>query len=409
MSQYPEQRKEKKIILSNLLLSNVGCEIILRGTIAFLIKSLPDYDLKFYIPSYQVDYDKELVADLDNIEIIPMLTWKKYFRGILRKFGLFTKYWSPRFESKYFKQADLFVSVGGDIYTMFGDQLPQDWLGYEHYATKHNIPSIIFGANMERFEILSDSDRKDLIDHLKRFKYIMARDNGTKSYLYKHAVKENAYLFPDPIFSLRTKTTFIRNEIRTVGINFTPIMLREYGDGIADRYAQLIVELVDKGYNIRMIPHVYSVDRNIGIDDALAMKMLFSKLPHKYHNKVSEFKGCCSFNSIQKEIQKIDLFIGARMHGCLNSLTLGKAVIFLAYSSKAYTMVETLKNETPFEKVKQSYIALSAEKLTINQIEELISSHNHWAQCGNDTTIIDTEQYLVNLGVRQEVASIFKA
>jgi colanic acid/amylovoran biosynthesis protein len=401
-------KPEKKILISNLLLSNVGCEIILRGTISFLENSLSDYRLKFYIPSYQIDYDKSLVSDLENVQVIQMVSWKRYWRAILKNSGNFFKYWSPRFESKYFKQADMFVSVGGDIYTMFGNQLPEDWLGYENYATKHNIPSIMFGANMERFEILSGSDRKNLIDHLKRFKYIMARDNGTKEYLAKHSVETNTFLFPDPVFSLRTKTTFIRNKIQTIGINFTPIMLREYGVGIANSYAKLIVELLDKGYSIRLIPHVYSVDGNKGIDDALAMKMLLSKLPHEYRDKVSEFKGSCSFNSIQKEIHKIDLFIGARMHGCLNSLTLGKAVIFLAYSSKAYTMVETLKNETPFDEVKQSFIALSAEKLTISQIEELIYSHNHWAQSDKISTIIDTERYLDNLGVRQKVADIFK-
>lgn len=387
----------KTVILSNLLLTNVGCEIILRGTIAFITKVFPNENIKFYFPSYQVDYDKVLMSDLANVEVIPMLESKKYIRGIARKLGIFNKFWTPRFDSKYFKKADIFISVGGDIYTMFGNCLPEDWIGHEQYATKHNIPSLMFGANMERFEILSKDKRTLLLEHLSRFEMLLVRDENTKKYLNKHNIDNNVVMFPDPIFSLREMTYFKRSLIKSIAINFTPILLRDYGDNIAVLYANLVSDLIRFGYKVTLLPHVTSLDKNPKLDDNKAIEVLLSKLSEDDKNKVEVFKEKISYSSISNKIDEVDLFIGARMHGCLNSLTLGKAVIFLAYSSKAFTMVETLKEFTPFSKVSDSYIAIKANEVNADFVTKFIEERDRWALNSKDPIIIDTQSYLNEL------------
>ena len=401
------KKENKTVILSNLLLSNVGCEIILRGTIAFLEKRLSNYQLNFIIPSYQYEYDSRLLSDITNVRVVPMIKWKRYIRGALIKLGLFTKYWTPRFESKHFKNSDLFVSVGGDIYTMFSNKLPEDWIGYESFATKNNIPSLMFGANMEKFEIVSKSDQVKLIEHLKRFESIFVRDFATKKYLESYSVKSNVSMFPDPIFSLRRQTQFDKKRIRSIGINFTPILIRDYGDEIVDKYACLITSLIEQGYSISLIPHVYSTTNNDSIDDKKAMDLVLEKISSKYRNGIEVFSEVCTLKSVEKKISEIDLFIGARMHGCLNSLTLGKSVIFLAYSSKAHTMVETLSSETPFKSASMCYTAIDAEKINVDEVNGFIRRHDEWVDSDGEAVVVNTEEYLDSLQVDSIVSNIF--
>ena len=93
--------------------------------------------------------------------------------------------------------------MGGDIYTMSGNKLPRDWLGYEKYASSRGIPSVMFGANMEKFEVLSSLEITNLISHLNKFSLITVRDQKTLEYLAGYNVKNNTIFFPDPIFMLR--------------------------------------------------------------------------------------------------------------------------------------------------------------------------------------------------------------
>lgn len=394
----------KRILLSYLQLSNIGCEIIMRGTIAFLRNRFPHEKLEFIVPSYHVKRDRELLSDIEGVRIIPMLKRKRVIRGILRKLGLFPKIWTPRFSSFEFRNTDLFVSVGGDIYTMFGKSLPLDWIGYEKYATKHGIPSIMFGANMERFEILSNTDRATLLEHLKRFKAIVVRDLGTVDYLSSMGIKDNVAFHPDPCFLLHPDPVFRRTPVQKIAINYSPIIWREFGEVGLQRFKALTEGLVASGYEVRFVPHVYSSDDNEGLSDPHALKRLHGILTPEVRAKVNMVEPPYSFKTIEHEISKADLFIGGRMHGCLNALTQGKAVCFVGYSKKVLTMVNWLSTDSPYSIVANSYGAVPADQLDLNWVEQLISAHDGWAASGPDVKI-DMETYLAGLTARSFVSS----
>lgn len=358
----------KKIIFSYQLLSNIGCEIIIRGSIAFLTRAYQNYNLQFFVSSYHVERDRDLLSDLPNVTIIPMLEWKRIARGVLIKTKLNRFFWTPRFASKYFKNADLFVSVGGDIYTMFGNKLPRDWLGYERYATRHGIPSIMFGANMERFEILNEAERNELRAHLKRFKVIAVRDVGTQEYLKKFGITENVEVFPDPIFSLRPKTLLHTGPVKRVGVNISPILLRDYGPEIIKHYADIVTALVGHGYDVHLIPHVYASDRNPSLDDRLTLQELYAGLPDEVQDKTELYDGAMSFTDMAREIATVDAFVGARMHACLNAVTQGKPTFFLGYSSKAATMTSWLTESSPFSVFKSGIATKMADEVSVEDI-----------------------------------------
>ncbi|MDO6586985.1 polysaccharide pyruvyl transferase family protein [Salipiger sp. 1_MG-2023] len=399
----------KRIVFSFQLLTNIGCEIIIRGSIAFLKRAYPDHDLTFVVSSYHPERDRALLADVSGVRVVPMLERKRYVRGVLRKTGLFISHWTPRFASSEFKSADLFCSVGGDIYTMFGDALPEDWLGYESYATRHGIPAIMFGANMERFEVLSEAHRAQLLDHLKRFRLLVARDKGTADYLAGHGIADNVAIFPDPIFSLRPKTVFERRKVHRIGINFTPFLLEKFGDGIVERYARITEGLVRQGYEVSLVPHVSSPDGRGTQHDPRTLDQLHAALAPDIAAKVQVWRGEMSFASISQMLFELDMFVGARMHGCLSSLTLGKPVFFVGYSRKAKTMVDWLKSASPFADMAQSFCVKDGDKVELSDIEALIADHDAWSAAGDTPVTVDTRGWLDGLPLWQKMPDLSKA
>ncbi|GGH63440.1 hypothetical protein GVY41_19440 [Frigidibacter albus] len=396
---------KKTVLFSYQQLSNVGCEIIIRGTVAFLTRTFPQHDLEFVVSSYNPERDRALLADVPSVTVVPMQGWKRYLRGLLQKTGLFDSHWVPRFATSEFRRADLFCSVGGDIYTMFGNSIPHDWLGYENFASRHGIPSIMFGANMERFEVVPEADRKKLIDHLKRFKVLAVRDAGTVEYLGSHGVSDNVTLHPDPCFCLRPVTTFERRPIRRIAINFTPILIRDFGAPVVERFARIVEALVGKGYEISFVPHVYSSEDLPSLSDPDALARLYAALSPEVQAQVKRFEGPISFATVAAALREIDLFVGGRMHGCLNSLTLGKAVCFVGYSRKVRTMVDWLASESPFSVMSRSYGAVPADEIDVGWLEQLIAAHDIWAAADpGGKVVIDTQAYLDGLTARARVA-----
>jgi polysaccharide pyruvyl transferase WcaK-like protein len=366
-------KKTKTIIFSYQQLSNVGCEIIIRGSIAFLQRAFPDEKLNFCIASYDPRRDRKILDDLDCVTVVPMQSWKRYVRGFLVKTGLDKWFWTPRFAGSYFKSADLFVSVGGDIYTMPGGVMPRDWLGWERFATRHRIPSIMFGANMEKIEVLSAKQRSELIDHFKRFKLLIVRDTATLDYLKGHGISENTAFFPDPIYSLRSICQLRSGKVETIGLNVSPYLLRDPSLRIFERISKIVERLVADGYSIRLIPHVYSSDRDARLDDRLCLKQLHEMLEEPTRAAVQIYDGPMSLRDLGHEISQTDLFIGARMHSCLNAVTLGIPTFFLAYSKKAGAMVSWLR-EGPLQSAPDFIDYAPSESVTLEQIRSLIKS-----------------------------------
>lgn len=366
-------KPKKTIIFSHLQLSNVGCEIIIRGTIRFLGRALRGYDLRFIVSSYTPERDREIMSDLPHVEVIPMLSWKRYLRAILRQTKRFDRYWSPRFSSGAFARSNLFVSVGGDIYTIFDGRLPDDWMGYEEFATRHRIPSIMFGANMEKFELLSPEERKLLIAHLDRFRLLAVRDRKTESYLATHGVTAPVVVYPDPVFTLRPNTVVRPGKIRRIGLNLSPLAVEKFGAGIVDTYVGIVSELARAGYAFDFIPHVYSSDGDAGLDDRVVLHQIYAKVDPALQGSIRLRDEALGFKKVSSALSEVDLVIAARMHCGLNALTLGKAVYFLEYSVKAKAMLDWATTETPYAAARDAYATVPANALTLAGVKELIT------------------------------------
>ena len=399
-------KPRKTVMFSYLQLSNVGCEIIIRGSIKFLERALPQYELHYIVSSYFADRDRALLADIPTLEVVPMLKWKRYLRAILRQTQRFDRLWSPRFSSAAFRRSDLFVSVGGDIYTIFDGRLPDDWMGYEHFATSHGIPSIMFGANMEKFEILSQAKRDLLVTHLDRFKLLAVRDRATETYLAKHKVTSPVEVYPDPVYSLRPSSVVRPGKVRRIGLNLSPLAVEKFGPGIIGTYAGVVSDLIHAGYEFDFIPHVYSSDGDTGLDDRFTLKQVYEQVDPALRGAIRLREDALGFAKVSDAIREVDLMIAARMHCCLNALTLGKAVYFLEYSAKAKTMLDWLVSETPYGTVADAYATIPADAIKLDDVTRLIAAFEKLAQTKGDAIPVDLEPQLAASPIWRAMGSL---
>ncbi len=343
----------QNILLTDLNSSNIGCEIIIRGTIKFLREN---YNPKtnIILPTKTKKHDEMLFSDISNIQFEQTSLLKTFRRFLLRKIDKFISHYTPRISSDKFLLSTLVVSIGGDIYDL-RKIIPVDQIGYELYATRHNIPIIMYGANMEGIENLTDKNRALIMLHLKRFQKIFVRDPETVVYLDKIGIKENIFFYPDPIFQLRPYINFrLPPQIKNIGINFSPFMLKlesEKKEILLKNFASNIEKLIQSGFNITLFPHVCHENRNPNLDDRESIKTLINYIKPEFKYKVKVIDDKLNLGSVTSEIKNFDLVIGARMHACLNSFTSGVSTIFIAYGKKAHSMVKWIKNESIFYNV----------------------------------------------------------
>ena len=104
--------------------------------------------------------------------------------------------------------------------------------------------------------------------------------------------------------------------------------MRDYGKSILVKFADIITKLVDRGYEVKLLPHVYSTDEDARLDDRIILRDLHNMLTSEVASNTSIYDGNVSLADITREIISTDLFIGGRMHSCLNAITLGKPTLF---------------------------------------------------------------------------------
>lgn len=286
------------------------------------------------------------MSDVTVVKVVPMLLRKKLLRGALTKSGRFLSNWTPRFASRHFRDADFFVSVGGDIYTVFDGDLPMDWIGYETYATKLGIPSVMLGANMENFGVLGQEKLDTLLSHLKRFRLIAVRDQRTAEYLATYFIRDNVVVLPDPVFALRPKAVFRPKKLERIGVNLSGLAAESDQEIVAE-YVALVETLLSAGRKVLLVPHVYSPQGAGTMEDSAMLRTVASMVREDLRRHLSLYEGEITFEKISEVIGSVDALVGARMHACLNALTQGKPTLFLAYSGKASSMTDWLRS-TPY-------------------------------------------------------------
>ena len=139
------------------MLSNLGCEGILRGTIRILRGALGE-DLVVRTPCFDLEADRKRLADIEGLELfaaskirlgLGILAHKMHLPDTMRPM------WSSMSRilgaGVLGTGADAMLLVGGDVYVDCGTLMRWDYLKMEMLCTKRRVPFAVWGANFETF------------------------------------------------------------------------------------------------------------------------------------------------------------------------------------------------------------------------------------------------------------------
>ena len=153
---------------------------------------------------------------------------------------------------------------------------------------------------------------------------LTVRDPDSQKFLRNQEV--NCFLVPDVAFAFnKIKSAPLRSQIN-IGVNASPFIQKH-----VNAYVNLVNILIERGYNVYLIPHVVS-DRKR--DDRLVLLQVWRKLKKENQHNVTVYLGN-NFQTIKNLIDKCHIWVGSRFHSVIYALGRGIPSICIGYSDKS--------------------------------------------------------------------------
>lgn len=320
---------------------NFGCEAIIRGAFNFIKDIYPDSEVIYF--SFSASFDEKVFENLD-LKIVSLtrkyLFHKKVINKILKTINS-TKRIAMFDMDSIIDSVDMFVSIGGDIYTI--PQILRNKNKYPYYnplvdfcdrAIKKGKKVIVYGASVGPWGNYKKAVNYN-VNALRKYKAILCREEETIGYLHSLGLK-NAFFFPDPAFQVRSGEV---GEKKYIGINLSPLSLKELYGSYGNIYVKKLADLIDRLYEVTridllFIPHVLSSDESD--NDLLFMKKIQDIMVHKENVVFADSSN--GFVGLKKYIAQCYVVVAARMHCAVNAIDENIPAIFLAYSQKSIGM-----------------------------------------------------------------------
>lgn len=330
------------ISLSGLVLSNLGCEAILRGTVKILRAALGK-ETVFRLPCFNVEQDKRRLSDLPGIQFIQIPRIRVLAQNALRRLDLPSAFYDTCYPLRY-RLSDLVdgactavLSVGGDSYATPTGRLHWDLVKLQRACRRRGVPFFIWGANFEPFR---PKVREIAFRHLKESAMVFARDQESVDYLAAHGIAENVQRVCDPGFLMDAQEWDVepflpkhRTDLR-VGITLSPLAERLFPERrVADTLAGAVERFIDvTGQSVVLISHVFSL--NPADDDGVFCRRVYAKIGPKYQPLVGLADKDVGSPKMKYLISQMHAYAGARMHGTIAAYSSLVPTIALAYSGK---------------------------------------------------------------------------
>lgn len=307
---------------------NHGCEAIIRATAKIFNERLLTYAM---YPNEDKEYQLDRVVELlyDKEDQIKKPSIKYYLSAIDQK--VFHKTvtntyfrWNTFF--KNVKRGNVYLSTGGDNYCYTELDKLSD---YNYLIKKKGGKTVLWGCSIE-----PDNIKGNVIQDLKRYDLIVAREPITVAALYSAGIKDNVVQFPDPAFQLNKINLPLPKgflEGNMVGINLSPLIMScEKEEGITLKNYLFLIDYILKETNmgIALIPHVVKG----GSNDLKILKQI--KDQYKHENRVILFQDY-NCEEIKGFISRCRFFIGARTHSTIAAYSTCVPTIVVGYSVKA--------------------------------------------------------------------------
>lgn len=237
---------------------------------------------------------------------------------------------------KLIKKYDLIIdSGGGDSFTdIYGLKRLLNIAYIQKLGTRHKTPIVLGPQTIGPFE--SGVGKKIAKNLLSSASLVFTRDSTSSACASEIGITPNA-TSTDVVFALPVPQA---TETSDVLVNISGLLWDE--NGLVD-YVQyrsdtktLINELINVGRVVTLIPHVLN-DFDPKDNDLKVINNIKSEFGNSIKSYIPE-----SLWDVRKFISGSNLLIGARMHACLNALSVGVPAIPWAYSRKFLPLMEEI-------------------------------------------------------------------
>lgn len=315
---------------------NHGCEALVRSVIEVLGTD-NSYVLLSESPKEDFFYEIDKISAITkSTSALPDNLFHKLIYKIRAKLnGADKTYYNSIYRKVpgIVKDCDIAIAIGGDNYCYKGYL---ERFGVMNKLTHRvNVPTVLLGCSIEPTMMT-----QDLINDLKGYSLITARESITYNALHKSGIK-NIFLCPDTAFTLPSANATIHPLLiprNTVGVNISPlIMKQEAYPGVTmlnyERMIQYILE--NTNMNVALIPHVIWQHN----DDRVPMTKLYDKF--KETNRVFIQQDC---NAMQLKyiISQCRYMIAARTHASIAAYSTNIPTIVVGYSVKAHGIAKDI-------------------------------------------------------------------
>lgn len=340
---------------------NHGCEAIANTLIqmlpkpAVLISSRKDQDEKYSLQALC----KEIIQENAIEKNILVHTWYYLFRKVFHDPECYMRYRYRKICGKNMHRLN--ISIGGDNYCY--ENMIERLIMSNRMFHKVGAKTILYGCSIEPDRLKS----KEMIEDMKRYDMIVARESITFEALRSAGVEKNVYLCPDPAFLLGKELLPLPAgwmEGKMVGINISPmIMENEKKAGITmESYKALVSHILEHtDWGVALIPHVIWA----GGDDRKPMAELYDVF--KDTGRVVQVKDAPA-SCLKGFISRCRIFIGARTHATIAAYSTTVPTLVVGYSVKARGIAKDLFGSD------EGYV-LPVQSL---QKEEELISHFEW-------------------------------
>ncbi len=351
---------------------NRGCEAIVLSTTSQIKKSgdkvvSATFDLKNsktkyndLIDEYIKHYYKEDELRKKDLEL------NNYYKSIPFNYMNFEKLYQKDVIKKI-DECDICLSIGGDNYCYGYSR----WLyAISDEIRKKQKKNVLWCASL--FENILDDE---LIDEMKNFDLIMAREPLTYNALLKYVDKKRLMLVPDPAFSLKIKKIELGNffDKEVIGINLSPLVLKN-NENIYNNVINLIDDILNNTQsNIALIPHVFLKESN----DLDILKKISDKFKTNKRVKLFNLKNN-NCEEIKYVISKCSFLLASRTHASIAAYSTNVPTLVIGYSIKSKGIAEYLfgtyekyvisSDELNYEVLKETFYELYNNRKNISNL-----------------------------------------
>jgi polysaccharide pyruvyl transferase WcaK-like protein len=249
------------------------------------------------------------------------------------------------------KWADMVVVSGGDILADYGEAAVKHYFFPIAVSIALGKPVYIFAQSISRYK--DEKLARFCTKFFNKAALITVRERLSYDYLKELGVKSKLFQTADPAFTLEPCSTQRLEEIKNqegivktgrplIGISISQTVTR-WGGGEHSKFVQEMANAIDclaekyPDSRFLFVPHVaYRNDPKN--DDRVAGLEIFENTVHK--DRVDFIKNEYNCEELKGLIGTCDVFVGARTHSTIASISQSVPTIALAYSMKAYGIMQ---------------------------------------------------------------------